>query len=227
MKQETYTGTRQTLKVISKVFSTTILVLLIGIAAFLLYIGIATRLYATKGERFEPKFSLYTIISPSMKPNLNVYDLIVDIRVDDPKDIKVGDVITFISTSSISQGMTITHRVIDIVPAEDGSLQYQTKGDNNMNADGAYVTYENVLGKVALRVPQFGRIQYFLAQKGGWLLIIVIPALFVIIKNVVKLINLINVKDKAEKASYVPPKDPNKKIKEEKRKKAIKQKLKK
>ncbi|MBQ4583301.1 MAG: signal peptidase I [Bacilli bacterium] len=227
MKRETYTGPRQTLKLISKIFSTTILVLLIGVAAFLLYIGVATRLYATKGEKFEPKFSLYTIISPSMKPNLNVYDLIVDVRVDDPKTIKKGDVITFVSTSTVSQGMTITHRVIDIIPAEDGTLQYKTKGDNNMTADGAYVTFENILGKVVFRIPQFGRVQYFLAQKSGWLLVVVVPALFIIIKNIVKLINLVNVKDKAEKASYIPPKDPNKKIREEKRKKAIKNKLKK
>lgn len=227
MKRETYTGPRQTLKVISKILSTTILVLLLGIAAFLLYVGVATRLYATKGEKFEPKFSLYTIISPSMRPNLNVYDLIVDVRVDDVKDIKVNDVITFISTSNISQGMTITHRVIDIIEAEDGTLQFQTKGDNNMNPDGAYVTKDNILGKVVLRIPQFGRIQYFLAQKGGWLLVIVVPALFFLIKDVVKLIKLVSVKDKAEKASYIPPKDPNKKIKEEKRKKAIKKKLKK
>lgn len=227
MKQETYTGPRQMLKIISKIFSTTILVLLIGVAVFLLYVGVATKLYATKGEKYEPKFSLYTIISPSMRPNLNVYDLIVDVRVDDPKDIKVGDVITFISTSSISQGMTITHRVIDIVEGEDHTLQYQTKGDNNMNPDGAYVTYDNVLGKVMLRIPQFGRVQYFLAQKGGWLLIIVIPALFIIIKDIVKLMKLTTVKEKAEKATYVPPKDPNIKIKEEKRKKAIKEKLKK
>lgn len=227
MKRETYTGPRQAIKVISKIFSTAILVILIGVAAFLLYIGVATRLYATKGDKYEPKFSLYTIISPSMKPNLNVYDLIVDMKVDNPADIKKGDVITFVSTSSISKGMTITHRVIDIIKGDDGKLQFQTKGDNNMNPDGSFVTVENILGKVLFRIPQFGRVQLFLAQRGGWLLIIVVPALFIIIKDVVKLVNLVNVKDKADKASHVPPKDPNKAIKEEKRKKAIKNKLKK
>ena len=70
--------------------------------------------YANKGESFKPAVSLYTIVTQSMEPNINPYDVIIDATVKNPENIKIGDVITFISTASISRGMTITHRVYDI-----------------------------------------------------------------------------------------------------------------
>lgn len=210
MKQENLSVWKMRMKTLANILSWTALVILISIALFLLYIGIASRLYATKGAAYEPKFSLYTIISPSMQPNLNVYDTIIDKRVDDASKIEVGDVITFISTSRVSQGMTVTHRVIDIIPAEDGSLQFKTKGDNNLTPDSAYVPEDNILGRVILKIPQLGRIQFFLAQKGGLLLLIVIPSVIILIRYILKLIRLTKVQDKVEK-SLDKQKEKNKK----------------
>lgn len=200
MKQENLSVWKMRLKTIANILSWTALVLLIAIAAFLLYVGIASRLYATKGSAYEPKFTLYTIISPSMQPNLNVYDTIIDKRVDDIKEIEIGDVITFISTSRVSQGMTVTHRVIDIINAEDGTINFKTKGDNNLTPDSAYVTEANILGRVIMKIPQLGRIQFFLANRGGWLLIVVIPSIIVLIRYIIKLIRLTKVQDKVEKS---------------------------
>lgn len=200
MKQENLSVWKMRVKTVANILSWTALVLLLAIAAFLLYVGIASRLYATKGAAYEPKFTLYTIISPSMQPNLNVYDTIIDKRVDDSSEIEIGDVITFISTSRVSQGMTVTHRVIDIIPAEDGTVQFKTKGDNNLTPDSAYVTEGNILGRVILRIPQLGRIQFFLANRGGWLLIVVVPSIIVLIRYVIKLIRLTKVQDKVEKS---------------------------
>lgn len=200
MKQENLSVWKMRIKTVANILSWTALVLLIAIAAFLLYVGIASRLYATKGSAYEPKFSLYTIISPSMQPNLNVYDTIIDKRVDDASEVEIGDVITFISTSRVSQGMTVTHRVIDIIPTEDGTMQFKTKGDNNLTPDSAYVTEANILGRVILRIPQLGRIQFFLANRGGWLLIVVVPSIIVLIRYIIKLIRLTKVQDKVEKS---------------------------
>ncbi len=200
MKQENLSVWKTRIKNIVNILSWTLLVLLIAIAIFLMYIGISSKLYATKGSAYEPKFSLYTIISPSMQPNLNVYDIIIDKRVDDASKIEIGDIITFISNSSISKGMTVTHRVIDIIPDEDGKLQFKTKGDFNLTPDGAYVTEGDILGRVILRIPQFGRIQFFLARQGGWLLVVVIPSLIVLIKYIVKLVKLTKVQEKVEQS---------------------------
>ena len=194
---EDYTGVKKALRTIYKVGSKIALVLLIMIALFLLYIGISTKLYKMKGDKFKPKFTLYSIISPSMHPTIKVYDIIIDVRVDKPTDIKKNDIITFLSTSSYSQGLTVTHRVTDVIIDENGKYQYQTQGDNNMSPDAAYAPYENVLGKVVLKVPKFGLVQDFLTNGHGWILVVVIPTLIIIIKDILKLVKLSKVQEKA------------------------------
>lgn len=180
---------KETFKFISTVISWTIFTLLIICAALLLYYFITARIYAIKGgygengEIYEPKFSLYTIVSPSMVPNINVYDVIVNTRVDSPKDIKIGDVITFTSTSTETMDVTVTHRVVSIIQDVDGNYSYQTKGDNNLIEDSSSVPYSNIIGRVALRIPGLGRIQLFVASFYGWLCLILIPSLYILLKG--------------------------------------------
>ena len=53
------------MKIIGKVISWALFIILLMVAAFLIYYYIATRIYAAKGPGYEPKFSIYTIVSPS------------------------------------------------------------------------------------------------------------------------------------------------------------------
>lgn len=179
---------REILKNISTVISWTIFVLLLICAAFLLYYFIATRIYAASGSKNEPKFSLYTIISGSMTPNINVYDVVIDVRVDNPEEIEIGDVITFYSDLPAAKGRPITHRVISIIKDKDGNYSYQTKGDFNPIEDEGTVPFEKVVGKVALKIPQLGRVQTFLASSMGWLCLILIPALYILLKALLRFI---------------------------------------
>ena len=185
------------IKFIMGVLSWTIFVILVLIAIFLIYYFVSIKIYAEKGEKFRPAIGLYTILTGSMEPNINSYDVIVDWTKFTPEDIKVGDVITFVSTSSLTKGMTITHRVIDIKQDASG-YSYQTKGDANLSPDTAYVPFANVEGKVLFRIPQLGRLQSFLATQGGWLVVVVIPALFIIISDIVKIFRLTTAKNKVE-----------------------------
>ena len=189
---------RDILKLISTIISWTVFVLLLIVAALLLYYFVATRIYASKGSGYEPKFGLYTIISGSMTPNINVYDVVVDIRVDNPEDIEIGDVITFYSDDPQVGGGTITHRVISIVKDENGEYSYQTKGDYNLIEDESLVEFEDIVGKVALRIPQLGRVQFFFFFSMGWLTIILVIALLVIFNSFRKLYKL-----KQEQKGYV------------------------
>ena len=177
-------------KYISTVISWTIFVLLVFVGVLLLYYFISMRLYATYGEKFEPKFSVYTIVTISMEPTINVHDVIINTRVDDPDEIKIGDVITFTSTWQVTYGMTITHRVVGTKKLDDGSLCYITRGDNNTQEDQACVKENNVIGKVKAVIPGLGRIQSFLSSSLGWLLIIIVPALYIIVKDILKLFKL-------------------------------------
>lgn len=216
--KENYSGFKGILKFISSIISWTILVILILLALFLVYYTVSTRIAAKNGGKFEPFLSLYTIVSGSMEPNIKVYDVVVTTRVNKPSDIKVGDVITFSSTSSISRGWTITHRVIEIVENENG-VAYRTKGDNNLSPDTSPAEYKNLKGKVIFRIPGLGRVQSFLGTQSGWLIVIVIPALIIIISDILKIFKLTGVKNKIEKID-----EDNKRIKMERAKRETKRK---
>jgi len=211
-KDETHYNFKGLFKYISTVVSWTIFVLLIIIGILLIYYYISVRLYATKGEKYEPKFSVYTIVSGSMEPTISVYDVIINTKEDDISQIKVNDVITFISTWSVTQGMTVTHRVVGIKTLDDGSTCLLTRGDNNTQQDETCVKEENIIGVTKAVIPGLGKIQFFLASKLGWLLLILAPALYIIIKDVFKIFRLSKEVKGEKNTNEVKPK--NKKLEE-------------
>lgn len=189
---------KEIFKLISTIISWTVFVLLLICAAFLLYYFIATKVYVAKGTGYEPKFSLYTIVSPSMVPNINVYDVVIDVKLEKPEDVKINDVITFNSSIPGVEGGTITHRVIAISKDKEGNYYYKTKGDNNLVDDGVDVSFNSIVGKVALRIPGLGKVQSFMASSMGWLMFILVPALYIIIKDILRIIKNKN-EEKQEK----------------------------
>lgn len=185
---------REILKFISTVVSWTIFVLLIICIAFLLYYFVAIKVYTTKGSGYEPAFSVYMVVTPSMRPNINPYDVVIDFKVDNPEDIKINDVITFYSSIPGVRGGTITHRVIGISKDTEGNYKFRTKGDYNLVDDGVDVEFDKIVGKVAIRIPELGRVQTFVASKTGWLVCVLIPALYVIVKDILKILKIKDVK---------------------------------
>ena len=207
------------IKIILNVISWTLFTLLILVAVFLLYYAISIQVYTKNGKKYEPPISLYTIISGSMEPNIRVYDVVIDKKVTDPSEIKVGDVITFTSPSSLTYGVTITHRVI-AVDNNNGVYRYRTQGDNNLVPDDTYVEFNNVLGKVVLKIPQLGRVQFLLLKAGSWLFLILIPSLGVVIYDILKVLKLAGTKKKIDKTlskkdSNIISKEEQNKLKQE------------
>lgn len=192
-------------KMITKVVSWIILIFLVLLATILIYYVVSSKLYEAKGKKYEPFVSLYTIISPSMEPNINVYDVVITKRVK-AEEIKEGDVITFISSSTLGEGLTITHRVKEVIKTKD-DVKFRTKGDNNQIPDSALVTSNNLLGKVVFKIPFLGRIQFLLQSKSGWLFLLLIPAIIVVIYDVVKVLQLSNVKQRLNESLKEEEKD--------------------
>ena len=223
-RQINYKFSTHFLKIIANIIVWTIIICLIIIALFLGYYLVASKI-SEKKERFQPPIALYTIISPSMEPNIKVYDVIVDVKVKDASKIKKGDVITFISQSSMSKDMTVTHRVDEVVKNGDGSIAFKTKGDNNNSSDPALVTEDYIIGKTLFRVPQLGRLQFILLGKGGWVFLIIIPALIILFRDIMKLIRLNKVKNNMLIISDDEKIDLEKLRWEKERKKKLKKKL--
>lgn len=201
---------REILKFISTVVSWTIFVLLIICIAFLIYYFVAIKVYTTKGSGHEPAFSVYMVVTPSMRPNINPYDVVIDFKVDNPEDIKINDVITFYSSIPGVKGGTITHRVIGISKDTEGNYKFRTKGDYNLVDDGIDVEFDKIVGKVAIRIPELGRVQTFVASKTGWLVCVLIPALYVIVKDIFKILKIKDLKFiKKKKLNLISHEDDN------------------
>ena len=176
---------------ISSVFLYVILTI-IGIV-FIMFLAyfIDQQVGKSRGEARNPLFGAYVIISESMIPTINVKDAVITMRVTE-KDIKVNDIITFISKEIKTQGTPITHRVVGIVyedpPMNTKVLGYRTKGDNNNTQDFALIAPSEVLGKMLIRIPMIGYVQTFLTMPIGWFVAIVIPCFIVIFGDVSKII---------------------------------------
>lgn len=188
---------------IKKVIDTTLniisyicFIILFIVASFLLFYIISSNVSRSKHQY--PPVSLYTIVSPSMEPNINVYDVIVDTAVKDENTLKVGDIITFYTDAYDTGGYTVTHRIKDIVMVNN-ERRYITKGDNNQVEDKGYTTFKDIVGRVNFIIPKLGYIQMFISSKLGWMCIILIPALGIILMDIVKLIKVFKIRNQIEK----------------------------
>ncbi len=219
---------KKVFSIIGKLLYYVVIAFICLIALFLLYYIISSQINANN-EDYKPKVSIYTIVSPSMTPVINVYDVVINIREDKPENIKVGDIITYVSKSSTSEGMTITHRVIDVIELPDGGYEYQTQGDNNSEPDSLYVGYDQILGKEILIIPYLGRIQFLIANQKGWLFLLLIPVSIYTFIEIYKLFNLFGIKKKVKEVIDDDSNDVYAKQKEElenARKEKIKEELK-
>ena len=140
------------LNYIASIISWTVFTVLMICLVFLVYYFISLKIYEHKGNKYKPFFSLYVIVSPSMTPNINVYDVIINTNIDSQEDINIGDVITFKSESKECYGTTVTHRVI-AMENQNGTIKYQTKGDANLVPDSAL--------ELILKFHNWDEFQYF------------------------------------------------------------------
>ncbi len=201
---------RKVLHFLSTVLLYSLLIIVLIIAVFFGAYVIDQMIGMKNHEDRSPLFGVYVIISPSMVPNINVYDAVVTMRVPTEK-IEMYDVITFLSKDIDTHGTPITHRVVGIVETEDGKVGYRTKGDNNNAEDNALIMEDEVIGKVLFRIPMIGYVRTFITSRIGWLLIVVLPCVGIIIYDIGKLIGLV-------KNSKAIPNDGGNKKKEKKNK---------
>ena len=125
-------------------------------------------------------YSCFKVITGSMEPELSVGDLILTKRVS-ASDVEVNDIISFYSQSPGMIGNIITHRVVDKLVGEDGTVRLLTKGDANLSMDGYAVTDDNLIGKLIWESGDslLSDILAFLSNKYGFLACIAFPALLI------------------------------------------------
>lgn len=154
--------------------------ILLIVAIFIVVFFIASRIL--------PNFSygLYIIQSGSMGPTIKTGSIVVDKKAGEYKE---KDIITFWQGKKI-----ITHRIIGI-KERNGEILYETKGDANDGRDLMMARKSNVLGKVEFAIPFLGYAMAFAKTKVGILLLIVIPAMWIIVQEIMKVKKILKEKN--------------------------------
>lgn len=98
-------------------------------------------------------FPIYpsVIATGSMEPMIKPGDVILVRKVEDIKEVQIGDVIQF-----RRDNILISHRVLEIKEDDKKGISYRTKGDNNSGADTELVIPEDIKGKIISVVPKIG-----------------------------------------------------------------------
>lgn len=133
-------------------------------------------------------YSIHRIVTGSMVPELEIGEVILDVRVKDASDIHVGDIITFQGDKRF-ENQKVTHRVL-VAPYDDGngSIVLVTKGDANTVDDGE-INYNDVESKFVAKVSFLKNIYNFFFSPWGLIIFIVLLLLifFDEILNIVRL----------------------------------------
>ena len=175
------------IRFIINVMSYAIFMWLILIGVTLLVYVADTKIRAAKGDFSPPKYNAYVVLTGSMLPEIDPKDVVVTKKVYG-KDLKVGDIITFIPSDSRISNIIVTHRILNkYYDATTNKYTYQTKGDANNTPDFTLAEDQNIIGKVIFKIPKVGYVQDLLATRGGLIIIVLIPSLIVLSYDIMRM----------------------------------------
>jgi len=126
---------------------------------------------------FSPGYDLRLVRSESMRPAVNMGDLIITGPMNG--EPQPGTIVTYERNEEL-----ITHRVESI----DGKTLV-TKGDAVEDADPWSVTLSDVRGIYLFKIPYVGYVTSFVQTKFGWFLAIIIPTALLVawlVKDIIK-----------------------------------------
>ena len=142
-----------------------------------------------KNERNLFGFKFFVVQTDSMaKTDFKAGDIVIAKEVKDLRELKAGDIITFISESSHNYGETVTHKIREVTKDADGSIAFVTYGTTTDTDDEALATI--VVGKYVGNIPNLGAFFLFLKTTPGYIICILIPFLILIISQGINCIQL-------------------------------------
>lgn len=113
------------------------------------------------------------VLTESMEDTINAGDIIITKAIDG-KDVEIEDVISFFDPAGNGTSV-VTHRVLNIENRE-GTLYFQTKGDNNNTVDRVWVSENNLVGEwTGIRIPLLGHVALFMQTTGGLIVCVLVP----------------------------------------------------
>jgi signal peptidase I len=123
---------------------------------------------------------ILAVLSGSMEPAIQTGSLIA---IRPAQEYAVGDIVTFGQAGS--GRISTTHRIVEV----KNSGMFVTKGDANQSRDGKEVLAGEIQGRVFITIPYAGYMVHAVRNPIGFLLVIILPALYIIgdeVKNIYK-----------------------------------------
>ena len=135
-------------------------------------------------------FKFFIVTSDSMSAtDFDAGDIAISQNVD-PKTLREGDIITFLSQDPNSFGEVITHKIRSLTTDTNGRPGFVTYGTTTNTDDETIVTHEYVVGKYVGRIPKVGLFFQFLKTTPGYIVCILIPFLLLILSQGLNCIRL-------------------------------------
>jgi signal peptidase len=127
----------------------------------------------------------YIVLTASMTPAIAPGDVVV---VDDvpARLVGEGDVIVF--EQQAGAAVPVTHRVVAVERAADGTPSFVTQGDANEDADLTPVTPDRLVGRVLFTIPLIGHVIQFVGTPVGFAALVVLPLGLLIASEVAALL---------------------------------------
>ena len=179
-----------------KKFKTLITVLLLIITFFLVVFFTFTRIHGETPTLFG--YQILRVVSPSMEPKLMVGDIILSHKLEDAKDLQLGDIITYKGEYGEYEGKLITHEVVTEPYESEGKYYLQTKGFAN-NYPDPEISDDQIVGIMIKKMPFLSTLYSFFSTIWGLIFILVFLAIL-FINEIINLFRLFKEKELAASA---------------------------
>lgn len=172
----------KTNKIVKNIIKAIIYMILI----LLLLIVLTQRI--TGNEKSFLGYKIFRVISASMYPEYKINDILL-VKDEAIENINVGDNIVYIGDSEMGVNAPITHKVIDIEIDEKSQRLFHTKGIAN-SAEDPIVKPKQIYGVVKVKMYFLSFVSKIINNIYGFIVVIIIPIIVLIIKNVKELISM-------------------------------------
>jgi signal peptidase len=148
-------------------------------------------------------FNFFAVTSGSMEPQIPTGSLVYAGKYK-LEDLKKDDIITYRKTNTeTKESAVVTHRIAEVKKTEEKqqvqengkasektivTYTFKTKGDANSVTDSYDVGPSEIIGLYKWHVPKLGYISIFAQKPQGFILLVIVPAVILILWEVVSLV---------------------------------------
>ena len=178
--------TQKVMNILLKVFTA----LVVAVTVFVMVFTVVTVALFDKNDRAVFGYKFFIVQSDSMSLSENNADLDVHFNAGDlvivtdkfeVKELKAGDIITFVSQNEDSYGETVTHMIKEVVSSSSGALiGFKTYGTNTGAEDSVLVEPEFIIGKYNSQIKGVGHVMAFMKSVPGYIVCVLTPFLLLI-----------------------------------------------